>query len=199
MVMYSTLDGIAEFPEYDDAGTDGGASDPDPSWLPRMDQIDTIFLGRNAYVRWAAHWPFRKDDPTANEFERTFARFADRAEKVVFSRTLERADWPRSRIVRGDPAEEVARLRALPGGDMALGGGPRLAQSFLDRELVDELILQVFPSLVRRGRPLFALDLDPERQEDMVPKGAPGRHDFKLLEARPTSDGVLYVRYGRTK
>ena len=52
----------------------------------------TIFLGSRAYAKWAAFWPARKDDPSSDEWDREFSKSVDRAEKVVFSRTLRAAD-----------------------------------------------------------------------------------------------------------
>lgn len=57
--------------------------------------------------------------------------------KVVFSRTLERADWAQSRIARGELAEEIAELKRAPGKDMLAWGGSALAGSLSRLELVD--------------------------------------------------------------
>ena len=195
--MFMTLDGIAEFPDYaEDDGSDAVGEGP-PMWNSRMDSIDTLLLGRRTYELWAAYWPGQQNDPSATPFQKRFSRFADRAEKVVFSKTLKSADWPRSRIVRGDLGEEVHRLKSLPGKDIVLGGGPKLAQSFLERDLADELFIEMFPSIVGRGKPLFRVAGDPDHGEDVVPQGAPGRHDFKLVEARPQGDGTVLLHYAR--
>ena len=58
--------------------------------------------------------------------------------KVVFSRTLKSADWPESRIASGDTAEEIARLKAEPGGEIVAHGGARFVQSLARLGLVDE-------------------------------------------------------------
>ena len=118
---------------------------------------------------------------------------------MVFSKTLESAAWPNSRIVRGDGRDEVERLKKLTGKDMALGGEPRLAQSFLAQDLVDELLLEVFPRLVRSSRPLFQTMTDPHPTGNGVPLGAPGRHDFKLLESKPLKDGTVFLHYRRSR
>ncbi|MDG7007308.1 MAG: dihydrofolate reductase family protein [Nitrososphaerota archaeon] len=197
MIMFMTLDGVAEFPRYESGPASAAGPEADPMWSPRMEEIDTIFLGSAAYAKWAAFWPARKDDPSSDDWDREFSRFADRAEKVVFSKTLRSADWENSRIVRGDPADEVARLKRAKGKDMALGGGPRLAQSFLEEDLVDEMLLEVFPSIVGRGKPFFRVHGDPDNPKDAVPIGAPRRHDFRLLESRPLRDGTVFLHYAR--
>jgi dihydrofolate reductase len=198
MIMFETLDGIGEFPDYGPDPAPAGYAPDEPMWTPRMHSIDTILLGGRAYTAWAGYWPRQKTNPSASEFGKKFSEFADRAEKVVFSKSLKSAEWPNSRIVRGEIRDEIERLKKLPGKDMALGGGPRLAQSMLADDLVDELVLAVFPSLVGSGKPLFKVNPNPDHAEDIVPIGAAGRHDFKLLESRPLSDGTLFLHYRRS-
>jgi len=196
-MVFMTLDGVAEFPIYDPPAGTPPEEEKDPMWTPRMAAIDTLLLGRIAYETWYGFWPARRDQPDSNEWEKAFSLFADRIEKLVVSRTLRTADWTNSRIVRGDVGEEIARLKALPGGDIALGGGPRLLQSFLERGLVDELLLEVFPSLLGRGKPLFHVVDDPDNPGDFVPPGTPGRRDFTLAEAKPLRDGTVFLHYRR--
>ena len=196
ILMHMTLDGVAELPDYG-AETGAAPEEPDdPMWDSLMESIDTLLLGRRTYEIWAGFWPGKKSDSSATAWMKKFSRFADEAEKVVFSKTLVSGDWPNSRIVRGDIAQEVAHLKAQPGKDMAVGG-PRLAQSFLAADLADELLLEIFPSIVGRGKPLFRVIGDPDHDEDFVPLGAPGRHDFHLVESRALRGGTLFVHYRR--
>ncbi|MGD1099362.1 MAG: dihydrofolate reductase family protein [Thermoplasmata archaeon] len=197
ILMFMTLDGVAELPDYVEDPDSSAPGEGPPMWNSRMDSTDTLLLGRRTYVLWAAFWPGQQNNPSATPFEKQFSRFADRAEKVVFSKTLKSADWPKSRIVRGDLGEEVARLKSLPGKDIVLGGGPKLAQSFLERDLADELFITMFPSIVGRGKPLFRVVGNADHNEDVVPRGAPGRHDFTLIEARPLKDGTVLLHYAR--
>jgi len=192
-----TIDGVAEWPEYRDE------SDPDDSdfwtamYTSYWSSVDTLLLGRQTYLKWSSFWPEVRKQEDAGKYPRQFSEFADRVEKVVFSRTLPSAPWPRSRIIRGDIASELARLRSEPGGNMLLGGGPRLDQEFLRRGLVDELRLIVYPSVVGRGKPMFDVERLPDNPEDRIPLGAPLRQDFRLVEARPlsSSGGVVFLHY----
>ena len=76
--------------------------------------------------------------------------------KVVFSKTLPSADWPESRIARGDTADEIARLKAEPGGEIVAHGGVRFVQSLARLGVVDEYRLYVYPIAIGSGSSLFA-------------------------------------------
>ena len=194
---FMTLDGAAVVPEYaHDADSDRADEGPE-MWRTRIDSIDTLLLGRKTYELWAGYWPGQQNDPSASPFQKRFSRFADSVEKVVFSKTLKSAEWPKSRIVTGDLGEEIARLKSLPGKDILLGGGPRLAQSFLEQDLADELFITMFPTIVGSGKPFFHMVGNPDDTGDFVPLGAPGRHDFTLRAARPIQDGAVLLHYAR--
>lgn len=197
MNMFMTLDGQAQFPAYDEPPYTTDVQEL--MWKPRFDSIDTIILGGVSYAKWAAFWPKMKDEATSTQWQKEFSRFADRAEKVVFSKTLQKPLWENTRFARGKPADEVAAMKSRKGKDIALGGGPRLAQSMLAENLVDELLILVMPSIVGKGRPLFRTSDDPTFTEDIIPKGAPGRHDFVLLEAKGLDDSTVFLHYARGK
>ncbi len=197
MIMFMTLDGRAQFPVYD--GPPYTADVDDPMWQPRFGSIDTIVLGAKTYTKWAEYWPAMKEQPTATPWQKEFSRFADGATKVVFSRHLETPRWQNTHFVRGRPTDEVARLRSEAGKDIAVGGGPRIAQSLLAEDLVDELLIQMMPSLVERGKPLFRTVDEPDFAEDRIPKAAPGRHDFVLVEARGQADSVVFLHYAKAR
>ncbi len=198
--LQMTIDGVAEWPAYRDEGDDDDPEGTDfwrAMYASYWDSVDTLLLGRPTYLKWSSFWPGVRKKPDAGRFPRQFSEFADRVEKVVFSRTLESASWEKSRIVRGDISEEIGRLQSLPGGNLLLGGGPRLAQEFLRRGLLDELRLTVYPSFAGRGKPLFDVEARPDNPDDMIPLGAPLRHDFRLMEARPlkSGGGAVFLHY----
>lgn len=195
--MYMTLDGFAENLDEPDPGPEASRQFWEAMWTGHWDSVDTLLLGRKTYEQWAEFWPGFVDDP--NEHMRAFARFATRVEKVVFSRTLTSARWSNSRVVRGPVAQEIDRLRSLPGKNMIVAGGPRLVQSVLAQDLADELYLTVYPSIVGRGRPLFHSEPDPDHEGDAIPMGAPHRHDFRLLECRPFASGSVFLHYALPK
>ena len=196
ITMYMTLDGFAAMAD--------GPDDPEADrqfweamWDGPMADVDTLLLGRKTYEAWAGFWPTQVD--SENEHWRAFARFSNRVEKVVFSHTLQTATWSNSRIVRDPVADEISRLRSLPGKDIIVAGGVQLVQVVLAQDLADELCLTVSPSTIGRGLPLFHMEPTPDHHDDVVALGAPGRHDFRLLESRAFRSGAVFLHYAASK
>lgn len=197
--MQMTIDGIAEWPTSSEEGDQDDSDYWETLHGSYWDSVDTLLLGRHTYQKWSSFWPGVRKSQDAGKYPRKFSEFADRAEKVVFSRTLESAPWKITRVIRGGISQEINRLKSHPGGNMLLGGGPRLFQEILRQGLVDELRLAVFPSVVGRGKPLFDVDRLPDNPDDFIPLGSPLRHDFRLVEARPfkRGGGAVYLHYDR--
>src|SRR5438067_9321280 len=112
--------------------------------------------GRVTYELMAEFWPTADQDLSSTPPMVEFARIWRDMPKVVYSRTLERADW-NATIVRDVVAEEVMALKAQPGGDLVVGGAD-LAASFMRLDLIDEYRLYVHPVVIGRGKPLFPAD-----------------------------------------
>ena len=115
-------------------------------------------MGRVTYEEMSTAWPGSTSD---------FARPMNEIPKVVFSRTLERADWAETRIARGDLREEVDRLKREPGNDLIAYGGATLDQALTRLGLVDEYRLMIQPAALGAGLPLFR-DLPAPLQLDLV-------------------------------
>lgn len=147
----------------------------------RERQIGLFLYGRRMYENMAAYWPTADEDPSAPDFVKEYARIWRDKPKIVFSRTLQRVEW-NARLVRGDIAEEVRRLKAEPGKDMSVSGAG-IASTFLQLGLIDEVCLYVHPVLLGGGKPMFA-----------------GFHEpisLQLVETRQFGRGVLLLRYQR--
>jgi len=114
--------------------------------LDWMRQVGTHAMGRVTYQEMAAHWPLSSDD---------YATPMNELPKVVFSKTLDSANWNNSRVARGDLAEEIAKLRQEPGGDIIAWGGASFVQALSRAGLVDEYRLVINPVALGDGLPLF--------------------------------------------
>jgi dihydrofolate reductase len=125
-----------------------GVDDPelDELFVETLSHAGTHIMGRTTYLGMASHWPSRSG-PTAD--------LMNSIPKVVFSHTLEHADWPESRIAGGDTAEEIAALKEEPGGEIVAHGGFSFTQSLVKLGLVDELRLYFFPVALGHGVSIF--------------------------------------------
>jgi dihydrofolate reductase len=137
--------------------------------------------GRVTHELMAGFWPTADKDPASTPPMVEFARIWRDMPKVVYSRTLDRADW-NTTVVREVVPEEVMALKAQPGGDLSLGGAD-LAATFMHLDLIDEYRLYVHPVLIGRGKPLFP-------PSDV-------KVDLELVETRAFGNGVVLLRYRR--
>ncbi len=171
------------------AGPDG-----DISWHLVDDELHTYineqlatmsaFLqGRVTHELMAEFWPTADQDPEIAGPMREFAGIWREMPKIVYSRTLERADWNTTVRPEVDPAE-IRALKEQPGGDMAIGGA-NLIETFRRHDLVDEYRLYVNSVLLGRGRQLFG------------PADSPT--DLELVESRRFGNGVVLLRHARRR
>ena len=142
--------------------------------------VDMAMYGRATYLGMYGFWSAMLDNPSATPGERAHAEWVHNVEKVVFSTTLESAEWANSRLVSDNVAEEVSALRARPGGTIAVYASPRLVHGLVELGLIDEFRLLVHPLTLGRGTRLF-------REEAKL--------DLELLESKPFDSGAVYVRY----
>ncbi|WP_377267153.1 dihydrofolate reductase family protein [Peterkaempfera sp. SMS 1(5)a] len=147
----------------------------------RLRTMGAFLNGRVTYQLMAEFWPTADSDPASTGPMVDFARIWRDMPKIVFSRTLERADW-NTTVAHEVSVEEITALKAQPGGDLALGGAD-LAAAFLRHDLVDEFWIYVHPVLIGRGKPLF-------------PDSA-SKVDLRLVETRPFGNGVVLLHYER--
>ena len=151
--------------------------------IKQLNEIGTLLFGRITYQGMASYWPTesaKTDDPIV-------ARLMNDMPKVVFSKTLNKADWNNTRLVKGDPAEEVSKLKQQPGKDIAIFGSSNLATTLADAaqtsgsSLIDEYRVIVNPVFLGQGTPLL--------------KGIRNKLDLKLLKARVFESGNVLLSY----
>jgi dihydrofolate reductase len=79
----------------------------------------------------------------------------NKAEKIVFSNTLEVAAWQNTTLVKGNMIEEVKKLKQMPGNDMVILGSGNIISQLADHNLIDEYQILVNPLVLAQGTPLF--------------------------------------------
>jgi dihydrofolate reductase len=193
VLSFITLDGVMQAPGGPEEDPTGGFKYG--GWVAgyfddflgkvmvkQMSRPFDLLLGRKTYEIFAAHWPYVKTN------EDPFAAGINDANKYVASKTLKTLDWSNSKLIKGEIAEEVKRLKEQDGPEIQAHGSGNLIQTLLKHDLVDELWLKIIPITLGRGKRLFA--------EGTIPAA------FKLLETEISPSGVIvanYVRAGEVK
>jgi dihydrofolate reductase len=140
---------------------------------------DTLIMGRRTYELMAGYWPTAADnDPVVKEQMNS-------TPKLVFSRTLKKVQWQNSRLAAGSIADEVARLKKVPGDGVLPVGGSDLAASFLEQGLMDELHIILTPILLGAGKTVF--------------DGIKERYPLRLLSTQKFKSGNVMVIYEPTR
>lgn len=145
--------------------------------IDQLNSADGLIFGRVTYELMASYWP----TPAALENDPGIADLMNRMPKVVFSRTLERADWSNTRLVRENLVEEIARLKQQPGKDLLIFGSADLAATFIKNSLIDEYRIMVSPVILGKGNPLF--------------KDLGGRLNLDLIRTRTFGNGNVLLFY----
>ncbi len=154
--------------------------------IEQLDEVDTLIFGRVTYESMAAYWPTQ----AGKNFDAGIAARMNEISKIVVSRTLDRAGWANTRVVRDDVATHLTELKRQAGRDIAIFGSSALTADLLALGLVDEVRLMVNPVILGHGASLFAgasatpLDLTETRRFDS---------GCLLLTYRPSGRGCLYA------
>jgi dihydrofolate reductase len=181
---FVSIDGVFEDPggaedyehggwtfEYD-RGEDGNTFKMD-----ELTQSQVQLLGRRTYEGFAEAWPSR---------EGPFADKLNSDPKYVVSNTLTDPAWQNTTVISGDVVEGVSKLKDETEGTILVAGSGTLVRTLLAADLIDELRLMVFPTVLGRGERLFPDGVD--------------RLKFKLADSRTVGpDGVqvqVYTRAG---
>ena len=180
-----TLDGVMQAPAAKDEDTRGGFThggwarqyDDDvkqKEMAAGMGKPGDMLLGRRTYEHFYKVWHGRTDNP--------FTPVLDRARKYVVSNTLkEPLVRENSVLVTGNAVDAVARLKQDGGNDIAILGSGALIRSLLPHDLVDEMVLLIYPLIVGGGFRMFPDD------------GTFAK--FALTKSVPTTKGVIIATY----
>ncbi len=175
---FITLDGVIEAPggnetSHPHGGWQSKYRDPQGGQykVDELASVDSLLLGKTTYETFAAYWPAQTG---------VFADPINQMPKYVVSRSLQKAEWNNSHILR-DVAKDVAALKKSGGGDILVYGSATLVKALLRHDLIDELRLLVFPLSIGGGLRLF----DDNRE----------LKKFGLKHSRALDNGVLILEY----
>jgi dihydrofolate reductase len=181
---FVSVDGVFEDPGGSEDYEHGGwtfeynrGEEGDRFKLDELMEAEVQLLGRVTYEGFADAWPSR---------EGPFADKINRAPKYVVSTTLKDPEWQNTTVISRDVAGEVDQLKDRTDGDILVAGSGTLVGTLLGADLVDELRLMFFPTVLGRGKRLFPDGID--------------RLKLKLTESRPIGpDGVQVLVYRRAE
>lgn len=176
LIMWNlvTLDGFFDGPKGWDLGWH------EYVWGEELEQLSIeqlksagiLLFGRATYQGMANHWPSATGE---------VADIMNKIPKVVFSRTLDKAEWTNSLLVKSDAGDEVAKLKEQAGKDLFVFGSANLSSTLIRRGLFDEYRLCITPVVLGAGRALFKPGAD--------------RLRMTLVDAKPLKSGGVILRY----
>jgi dihydrofolate reductase len=174
-----TLDGVIQDPSGDEGFKHGGwvgkVTDRKQAGKALLDETlgaEAELYGRRTYEFLASRWPSRS------------GALADRLNampKYVISSTLEDPEWNNTTVLRGDPVDEVSKLKEEVDGEILVPASIKLVRTLLERDLVDELRLMVYPVVLGTGERLFG------ESDEVKP--------MRLADSRTLDDELAYLIY----
>jgi dihydrofolate reductase len=150
---------------FDTVSLDGFFTDEksDMSWAHKRDEEWNAFMGGNAggdgellfgrvtYEMMAAFWP----TPQAAQMLPDVAAGMNQMPKTVFSRTLDRATWQNTTLIKKDLVPEITRMKQQPGPDLVILGSGTIVSQLSQARLIDEYQIVISPIVLGKGRTLF--------------------------------------------
>lgn len=184
VLTFLSLDGVMQAPGGPEEDTSGGFKYG--GWTfpyfddfagkimaEQMKQPFSLLLGRKTFEIFASYWPEHESDwPGINQ-----------ATKYVASHSPLRLEWDNSVLLEGDVVEEIQELKEQDGPDLHVYGSGNLVQTLMQRDLIDEFWLKIFPVTLGAGKRLFA--------EGTIPAA------FKLTDSQVSPSGVIFANYKR--
>jgi dihydrofolate reductase len=145
--------------------------------------VDTVIWGRNTYegMKYFLTVP---GNPNSGQGEREHAQFLDESTKIVVSTTLDKIEWGNTTntiLIKDNIAQQINKIKQQSGKDIWFLGSTKLFQTFAQLDLIDEYRINVNPTVLGKGKPLFA---NIDRQINL-----------KLLESNTLKSGVVTLRY----
>jgi dihydrofolate reductase len=137
--------------------------------------VDTILFGRKTFEALGSYWPnTTEDDPT-------ITHLMNKLPKIVFTKTLEKAEWNNSKIIRENLEEEIHEMKKLPGKDMVIFGSGEIVSFLTNRGLIDEYRIILNPVILGEGNPML--------------KNINDKIKMNLFKTKKLKSGVIILYY----
>jgi dihydrofolate reductase len=136
-----------------------------------------LVFGRITYELMASYWP----TPMALKNSPIVAKGMNDMPKIVFSRTLDKASWNNTKLVKGDLATEVRKMKNEPGPNMVILGSGSIVSQLAQQNLIDEYQVALSPIVLGKGRTMF--------------EGVKDKLNLKLTKSRTFGNGTVFTCY----
>ncbi len=176
MFNFLTLNGYYEGPHRDISWHRHGAEENEFA-AASLNSGSILLFGRVTYEMMASYWP----TPLAIKSDPVVAEGMNKAEKIVFSRTLARAEWANTRVVRNNIGDAVERLKMESVKDLTILGSGSIVTQLAGLGLIDEFQFMIDPVALGAGTSLF--------------NGLQHKLDLALTKTRIFKSGVVLLCY----
>lgn len=175
--MMISLDGYFEGPNHDLSWHNVDDEFNAFAHVQNIGPVDTLLFGRTTYELMAGYWP----TPLGRADDQETARFMNATKKIVASFEPFTPEWENTTVIANNVIEEIAKLKAAPGQEIAIFGSNQLCVSLMEKGLVDEFRIMVNPIALGAGSPLFT--------------GLSQRLKLKLIKTREFRSGNILLTY----
>ena len=174
--LFTSLNGYFESPKGD------------ISWHTHADEQDAyaedslkpgnmLLFGRITYQMMVSYWA----SPAAAQNDPKIAEGMNKAQKIVFSRTLERVDWNNTRLLKENIFDEIQRIKKTGEQDLTILGSGSIVTQFADHGLLDSLQIMIDPVALGSGTPILL--------------GLKQKLNLKLTHSHVFNNGVVLLNY----
>jgi dihydrofolate reductase len=136
-----------------------------------------LVFGRITYQMMAWYWP----SPDAAMQNPEMARNMNSSEKIVFSNTLEKADWNNTTLIKGDLIAAIKKLKQQPGNDLTILGSGSIVSQLSDARLIDHYEIMLDPVAIGSGTPIF--------------NGIKNPLELKLIKSKTFKSEIIVLSY----
>jgi dihydrofolate reductase len=186
LFLHSSLDGFVEGPKGEmDIGWVSYNEELERHAKEILSTVDTVLWGRGTYQMMENYWTSVPSNPAASEYEIEHAKWIEETSKVVFSTTLEKAEWNNTKLVKENIEEEIKNIKKQPGKDIVILGSPRFAHCLMELDLIDVIKMTISPVIIGSGLPLF--------------KVSEYKRNLSLVENKTFNSGVIGLTYNIVK
>lgn len=173
---FASLNGYYKGPNGDISWHRHGAEESEFS-AQAMQSKNILLFGRVTYDMMAGFWP----TPMALEKAPKEAKGINEAEKIVFSNSINKADWNNTRVINGNIIAEMEKLKQTATHDMTILGSGTIITQFAEAGLIDEYLIMIGPVVLGDGGTMF--------------KGLGHKLDLDLISVKTFKSGTVLLSY----